>query len=230
MSQDRPAWASRKLLRAARSGTLATLAEGQPFASLVTPASAPDLGILLLLSELSEHTRHLRANPNCSVLVSGTAQTANPQTTPRVSVIGSAEVVHDEALKMRYLAIHPYATQYADFGDFALWRLQPRAGLYVGGFGRAARLRVAELTPNPVAVGAINAAQATILAHCNAADATALAGIAGHPGAWRIVTVDVDGFDLACAEQVLRVPWSAPVETARGLEREFLRLTGETGV
>jgi hypothetical protein len=55
------AFEARKLLRAARSGTLATAADGgQPFASLVTPACAPDLSLLLLLSNLSEHTRHLR--------------------------------------------------------------------------------------------------------------------------------------------------------------------------
>ena len=65
------AWEARKLLRAARVGTLATSAQGQPFASLVTPACAPDLSLLLLLSDLSEHTRHLRAEPRCSVLVTG---------------------------------------------------------------------------------------------------------------------------------------------------------------
>ena len=37
------AWEARKLLRAARVGTLASALDGQPFASLVTPASAPDL-------------------------------------------------------------------------------------------------------------------------------------------------------------------------------------------
>ena len=43
-------WEARKLLRASRAGTLATSAQGQPFASLVTPACAPDLSLLLLLS------------------------------------------------------------------------------------------------------------------------------------------------------------------------------------
>ena len=61
-----PARESRRLLRAARAGTLATSAKGQPFASLVTPACAPDLSVLLLLSSLSEHTRHLVADPRCS--------------------------------------------------------------------------------------------------------------------------------------------------------------------
>ena len=117
------AWEARKLMRAARVGTLATSVQGQPFASLVTPACAADLSLLLLLSGLSEHTRHLRTEQRCSVLVAGEQAEANPQTTPRVTVTGIAEVVDDAALKARYLAVHPYASLYADFGDFALWRI-----------------------------------------------------------------------------------------------------------
>src|SRR5450631_1549257 len=87
------AFEARKLLRAARSGTLATAADGgQPFASLVTPACTPDLSLLLLLSDLSEHTRHLRAEPRCSILVCGTAEGANPQTAPRLTVTGTAQI------------------------------------------------------------------------------------------------------------------------------------------
>jgi putative heme iron utilization protein len=224
VSDDAPAWAARKLLRAARSGTLATSAAGQPFASLVTPACAADLTILLLLSGLSEHTRHLRADPRCSVLVCGTAEGANPQTAPRVTVTGVAETLVDAALKARFLAVHPYAALYADFGDFALWRIRPMGGLYVGGFARAARLRAAELAPDAGAVAAIAAAEADIIAHCNADHPDALAAIAGTPGAWRMVTADVDGCDLALEEHVARVHWSAPVTDAGGVRRELVRL------
>src|ERR1039457_5115119 len=147
------AFEARKLLRAARSGTLATVVDGgQPFASLITPACAPDLGLLLLLSDLSEHTRHLRAEPRCSILVTGVAETANPQTAPRVTVTGIAEMTGDPVLKSRYLAIHPYASLYADFGDFNLWRVRPLGALLVGGFARAVRLKAADLNPNPAAV------------------------------------------------------------------------------
>src|SRR3954451_25273883 len=90
-----PAIESRRLLRAARAGTLATSAKGQPFASLVTPACAPDLSVLLLLSSLSEHTRHLVADPRCSLLVCGPAESANPQTAPRLTVTALAEQVQD---------------------------------------------------------------------------------------------------------------------------------------
>src|SRR5258708_32975424 len=104
-ARDPPAWEARRLLRAARSGCLATSAAGQPFASLVTPACMPDGSILLLLSQLAEHTRHLAADPRCSLTVSGVAASANPQTTPRVTVTGGAEVVAEPALKARFLAV-----------------------------------------------------------------------------------------------------------------------------
>jgi hypothetical protein len=224
---DTPAWAARKLLRAARVGTLATSMQGQPFASLVTPATAPDLSVLLLLSDLSEHTRHLRADPRCSLLVCGEATGENPQTAPRVSVTGVAETVPDAAMKARYLAVHPYAALYAGFGDFALWRIRPVNGLYVGGFARAARLRAADLTPDPAAVAAIATAEADIIAHCNADHPDAMAAIARAPGTWRMVGVDVDGCDLACEERVVRVAWSAPVADAGDVRRELIRLARE---
>jgi putative heme iron utilization protein len=219
-----PGWEARKLLRAARVGTLASSAQGQPFASLVTPACAPDLSLLLLLSELSEHTRHLRAEPRCAVLVAGAAEGTNPQTAPRVTITGVAEPTGDEVLKARYLVVHPYAALYAGFTDFSLWRIRPLGGLYVGGFARAAKLRAAEVAVLPAAVAAIEAAEAGIMAHCNAAHADALAAIASLPGDWRMVSVDVDGCDLAQGERVIRVHWSAPVVDPDGVRRELIRL------
>jgi putative heme iron utilization protein len=216
---------SRKLLRAARSGTLATVADGgQPFASLVTPACAPDLSLLLLLSNLSEHTRHLRAEPRCSLLVCGTAEGANPQTAPRVTVTGIAEVADDPASKSRYLAVHPYASLYADFGDFHLWRIRPMAALFVGGFARAVRLRQADLGPDPGAVAAIAEAEAGIISHCNNDHPDALAAIAGEAHDWRMVSADTDGTDLALGERVERFHWSAPVTDAGGVRAELVRM------
>jgi putative heme iron utilization protein len=224
MAEDAPAWQARKLLRAARAGTLATSIDGQPFATLVTPAAAPDLSVLLLLSSLSEHTRHLRAEPRCAVLVAGPAPEPNPQTAPRLTVTGIAEPCPDPALKARWLAVHPYAALYADFGDFSLWRIPPVAGLLVGGFARATRLRHADFSPDPAAVAAIAAAEASILRHCNTDHPDALALIAGSPGAWRMVAADVDGCDLALGEKVLRIAWSAPVADAAGVRAELVEL------
>jgi putative heme iron utilization protein len=220
-----PAWQARRLLRSARSGCLATSASGQPFASLVTPACMPDGSVLLLLSQLSEHTRHLKADPRCSIMVAGPAESANPQTAPRVTLTGLAEVVVDLALKARFLAVHPYASLYADFGDFATWRIKPAAGLLVGGFARAFRLKAADLAPDAQAAAAIAASEAGILSHCNRDHADALAAIAGEAGDWKMVTADVDGFDLALGERVVRFAWSAPVKDSGEVRRELVRMT-----
>jgi putative heme iron utilization protein len=221
---ESPAWQARCLLRAARSGCLATSAKGQPFASLVTPACLPDGSLLLLLSRLAEHTRHLAADPRCSLMVSGVAVSDNPQTTPRVTVTGVAEVVDDAALKVRFLAVHPYASLYADFGDFATWRVAPAVGMLVGGFARAFRLKAADFVPDAAAMAALLAAEAGILTHCNRDHPDALAAIAGSEGDWRMVTADVDGFDLALGERVVRHAWSAPVKDAGDVRRALVRM------
>lgn len=239
-NEEDPAWLARRLLRGARVASLATSAKGQPFASLVTHACAPDLSIVLLLSSLSEHTRHLMADPRCSILVAGPANSANPQTTPRLTVTGLAERIpvgeaEGPALKARFLAVHPYASLYADFGDFSVWRVRPSAGLFVGGFARATRLAAAALTPDTDAMTAIAAAEAGILEHCNRDHADAMSAIAGPlaassqpagaQGDWRMVTADVDGCDLASQDKVVRIDWSAPVREPAEVRRELVRLT-----
>ncbi len=226
--QEAPAWTARRLLRAARAGTLASSRDGQPFASLVTPACAPDLSVLLLLSDLSEHTRHLRAEPRCAVLVAGMPEGANPQTAPRVTVTGLAEAIEDAALKARWLAVHPYGALYADFADFHLWRIVPLNALFVGGFARANRLRRADLAPDAAAVAAIAAAEAGIIAHCNTDHPDAMAAIgraaSGSKGDWRMAAADVDGCDLALGERTIRVAWATPVSAPEEVRAELVRL------
>ena len=149
---------ARRLIRASAAATLATATGGAPFAALVTPATAPDLSALMLLSSLSEHTRQLNSEPRCALLFTGQPEGPNPQTAPRVTLTGLAETVPEPevpALKARWLARHPYAALYADFGDFALWRVRPGGALLVGGFARASRLRLADLLPDPAATAAI---------------------------------------------------------------------------
>ena len=230
-----PALEARRLVRAAGSAALATQANGQPFASLVTPAAAPDLSPLLWLSTLSEHTRQLQTESRCALLFTGEPDGPNPQTTPRVTLTGQAERVEGAeaaALKARWLARHPYAALYADFGDFALWRIALGGALLVGGFARAVRLRLADLLPEPAAVAALAAAEAGIIEHVNADHADAVAAIAeGLLGqapvaageAWRMVAVDVDGADMAAGERVCRLHFSRPVSAAEGVRAELVR-------
>ncbi len=227
-SADAPALQARRLLRASRQATLATQSDGQPFASLVTPATLPDGSVLLLLSGLSEHTRHLRAEPRCALMVAGPPDGPNPQTAPRLTLAGVAAPFEDAAAKARWVSLHPYAAFYAGLGDFRLWRIATGDGHFIGGFASAHRLSAAALRPEPAPVAAIETAEAGIIGHCNADHADALARIAvrhgGGEGAWRMVAVDVDGFDLAQEARVLRVPFAAPVSDGRGVRAELVRM------
>lgn len=217
------------ILRQARVCTLATVKDGQPLASLATPACAPDLSVLLFLSTLSEHTRQLKADPRCSLLLAAPARSANPQTAPRISVAGLAEIEPDPALKARWLAVHPYAQLYAEFTDFSLYRIRLQSGQLVGGFARAFKISKADLTPDLDAVARLLEAEAGIIAHCNADHADALALIAGRAGAWQMVAVDVDGFDLVDTNDqdpiVRRINWSAPVSDAAAVRKELVAMT-----
>ena len=228
-----PVGDARALLRAARAGTLATSAAGQPFASLVTPATAPDGSVLMLLSGLSEHTLHLRDDPRCAVMVAGPPAGLNPQTAPRLTVTGLAAPEPDPALKARWVAVHPYAAFYAGFADFQIFRLRPVAGQFIGGFASATRLRQADLAWDGDAVVAVAAAEAEVIEHCNAdhpdaLDAIALAagastvGVAG-PG-WQMAACDVDGCDLVREEQALRIAWPQSVTDAGGIRTQLIRL------
>ncbi|MBY0336062.1 MAG: DUF2470 domain-containing protein [Acetobacteraceae bacterium] len=220
------AFEARKLLRRVASGVLATQQDGQPFASLVTPATAPDLSILLWLSTLSEHTRHLAREPRCALMVQGAPEGANPQTAPRLTVTGLAERIEDEALKGRWLGRHPYAALYAGFGDFGLWRVAIGGAAWVGGFARARRFRMEDFLPDPAAVAALAAAEPGILGHVNADHPDAVAVIARHLGGadgdWRLVAVDTDGCDLAAGEAVVRMPFSRPAGDADDVRRELI--------
>ncbi|MCS6854725.1 MAG: pyridoxamine 5'-phosphate oxidase family protein [Elioraea sp.] len=226
-----PALAARRLIRLSREATLATVtASGQPFASLVTPAPAPDLSVLLWLSMLSGHTRHLMNDPRCSLLFVGPARGPNPQKRARLTVTGLASRVEGPeagTLKARWLARHPYARLYAGFNDFALWRITLEEGLWVGGFAMARRVAGSALRPDPAAVAAIAAAEAEIVAHVNEDHADALDAIAQgvlrrKGGGWRLAAVDVDGCDLVRGRARARLDFAHPVADAEGVRRELI--------
>jgi heme iron utilization protein len=236
VASEEPAWAARLLLRSARAASLATLREGVPFLSLVTPATAPDLSVLMLLSSLSEHRRNLEADGRCALMVTGAAETRNPQTAPRLTLSGrAAEVTGEEmaGLKARWLAAHPYAAFYADFADFALFRFVAEEAQYIGGFARAYHLALDQLLPSADGVAAVASAEARILAHCNADHAEALLAIAlasgGDHGDWRMTAVDVDGFDLAADDHVFRRAFSRPVASSSEVRQELVRLVDAAG-
>jgi len=121
------------------------LAPGHPYASLVLLAWSDGLAPLLLLSDLADHSRNLKADPAASLLLDGTAGLAEPLTGPRLTLLGRVEPA-DPALLPRFLERHPGSRRYAGFKDFRLYCLLPTAAHFVAGFGRIAWLPAADLS------------------------------------------------------------------------------------
>lgn len=143
----RAAREARLIARQAQKGALATSrraaredAKGQPYVSKVGVAADLSGAPLFLFSTLAAHTQDLLADPRASVLLEAPTTALNPLEGARCTLVGQmAKVPDDEiaAARARYLACHPGAARYIDFGDFALWRLGVEKVHYVGGFGQA---------------------------------------------------------------------------------------------
>jgi len=225
---------ARALIRRALKASLATLAAGAgyPYASLITVATEACGAPIFLISGLARHTRNLSEDPRASILFDGTGAEGDPLQGARVTVYGRAEKTSDESARRRFLARHPEAAFYADFADFAFWRLAVEGAHYIGGFGRIVDLSPPELLVPVDGAEDLVAAEPDILEHMNAdhADAvqlyaTRLAG--GAEGPWRMSGIDPEGLDLLAGADARRISFAAPIASPGEARHELVRLTNE---
>jgi putative heme iron utilization protein len=236
MKQDadfEPSQATKKLLREARSGALATLwAESQaPYCSLVNVATAADGAPLLLLSRLAVHTRNLLADPRVSLMLDE-RKPGDPLEGARVTLAGTAAVSDDPAHRRRYLVRQPEAAAFAGFKDFAIYRISLEGAHLVAGFGRIVDLGPGDVLTDLAEAEPLVEAEDDICAHMNADHAEALrlyaTRLLGAPdGAWRCVGCDPEGLDLQCGRTGLRLVFPRPV-AAPGALRQTLRDLAQT--
>lgn len=223
---------ARNLLRRARTGTLATLNadDGTPYASLVNLATDVRGCPVILVSTLAWHTRNLLADPRASVMVAELPQSGDALTGPRVTVMGRFSRVSAADVSRRYLARHPAAELYAGFGDFAFWRLEPDRAHAVAGFGRIETIPANEMFPSADEMIALEqgAVDHMNTDHPDAVQRYAEKLLGATPGGWKIAAIDPDGADLRRGEEVLRLPFAAPVQSGGALRSLLARLGEET--
>lgn len=143
---------ARALIADARHGALGVSDPdtGAPFVSRVAVLGQGDGAVLLFVSALSHHTRALRANPACALLLGEPGPRGDALTHPRLTLLARADFVlqgspDHAALRTHWLAAHPKAKIYADLPDFAFVRLVPTGAHLNGGFGRAFVLTPSDL-------------------------------------------------------------------------------------
>ena len=234
MTQDDLPGTVRTLLRGLDRASLATSLPGKPsgwpYASLVLVAVDHDLSPILLLSDLAEHTKAIRADGRVSLLFDGTAGLDQPLTGPRVTVLGRAERTGDDRLKARFLTRHPDAALYAGFKDFGVYRIAVERAHLVGGFGRIRWIEAAELAL-PQAAG-LAEAEPGIVSHMNEDHADAiqlyaakLMGLAGN--GWKMTGIDPEGIDLRLGGQVARLNFDVPLQAASEARKVLVALVGK---
>ena len=132
----------RDLLQAERQGVLATLSarrDGWPFASVAPYALSSEGEPLLLMSDLAEHTRNIRADSRASLLVQDSTALEDPQAGSRLTLLGRVELVDAAGIvdaRARYVERHPHSADYfAHMADFHLYVLRLTEARIVRGFG-----------------------------------------------------------------------------------------------
>jgi putative heme iron utilization protein len=226
--------AARALVRRAFKGSMATIdaKAGYPYASLVTLATDASGAPTLLISNLARHTANLAKDARASIMVDETGTLADPLQGARVTLYGKVERTKDEAVRRRFLARHPEASFYADFPDFAFFRLAVAGAHYIGGFGRIFDLTPAELLVPTEGAARLLEDEPGIVEHMNQdhADAIELYATAladGEPGPWRMTGIDPEGFDIMCDGMARRILFAEPITTPADARRELVRLATE---
>ena len=92
----------------------------------------------LLVSDLSEHTKNIKINPQLSLLITDTnSAKTNKMQAARVSLMGNAKPVDKELYRETFLNLHPKAKAYFDFNDFSMYKVDVECARLVAGFGEA---------------------------------------------------------------------------------------------
>ena len=139
---------ARSLLSAGGTAALSVLDVdgGGPFTTLVNVAVGVDLQPLVLISSLSHHSKCLARDARASLMLHDViADDADPMLTFRASLLGRFVEVEREIASAPFLARHPYAELYAEFGDFSYWRMDVDHVHIIAGFGRAYGVRFKDI-------------------------------------------------------------------------------------
>ncbi len=226
---------AKDLLRKARFGALAAIeaGSGHPLASRVALATDLDGTPIILTSTLSGHTSAILETPDCSLLV-GEPGKGYPLAHARISLFCTASSIERESethkrLRRRYLARHPKAELYVDFGDFAFFRLELKRASLNGGFGKAFELVQADLLTVLGDDEGWQAMEGGAVEHMNDDHADAIKLYAevlckGEAASWRLSGLDPEGLDLVAGDRIERFWFESALEKPADLRPALVEL------
>lgn len=143
---------ARSLIDQARFAALGVIDpdSGAPMVTRVAFGTTPEGGPLTLISDLSHHTRALKAHPAASLLVGEPGSRGDPLTHPRLTLQVQARFLRHGAaghteMAAHWLRDHPKSKLYIGFADFSFALFDVTSAHLNGGFGRAFVMTPADL-------------------------------------------------------------------------------------
>jgi putative heme iron utilization protein len=230
---------AKTLLRTARFGAIAVLdpETGGPLASRVGVATDMDGTPLILVSQLSAHTRALQADPRCSLLL-GEPGKGDPLAHPRISLTCQAAAVEKGTsayarIERRYLNKNPKAKLYAGLGDFRFFRLEMQNASLNGGFGKAFLLTREDLLTVSSASEELANSEQSALDHMNSSHGDAIDLYAAHYArangeGWRMTGYDAEGIDLAKGDETIRIFFDKPLQSSMDVRMALVEMAKAT--
>ena len=218
---------TRQLLLNSYQGVISTHSQymvGYPFGSVVPFCLDGDGHAIILISDLAQHTKNLKADAHCSLLVLGEGD--DVQTAARLTILADAQPVKSEevyAVSQRYYRYFPQSRDFHQVHDFSFWRLTAVKYRYIGGFGRI-HWAVPSIISNPF----FGDAETDMVNHMNEDHANALplycqqAQIDVPENAvLSMVGIDSEGFHLRVNDKVVYIAFpqslSSPLQVREAL-------------
>lgn len=223
---------AKELLAKSKHGVLSTNdANGYPYSSLVDIARLENGNILMLLSDLAEHTQNAKRDAKVSLLIAEDWISEQKLSKARVNFFGTLSKVDKVAHQQTYTNAQPKAEMYFSFADFHLFELWVERIYVIAGFGKMGWVTQESYTNHD---DPLKDAAQEILEHMNTDHSHNLVDYAKVFGnlPWaqsaRMIAIDAYGFDMvvkgADQHQSLRLTFDTPLKNVDDAHITLVRM------
>ena len=258
MNNEKINYAARFLIRSCQKSYLATELSKEnyknisfdskktmPYSTFVMTASDYDGSPLILLSDLSDHTKNLKKNNFASMLFYEEQKEIkffpefdnsnlpydyeDPMSRPRLTVIGELKISNESYHKRRFSMRHPASNLYLNFKDMNIYKLHIKAAHITAGFAKVKWFSKKELLYK-VEFNLENN-EFDIINHMNEEHQESinlyekyLFDLKSIEGNWKLVGIDPEGFDIRLNKIVKRFNFKSPIKKLSMIRKIFVNL------
>ena len=251
---------ARQLVRSALKGYLSTEFDSKNFQNIKTQMKKPfsystftlaafdyDLSPILLLSDLSEHTKNIQKKNSVSLMLceekklykffpkfdNKFSSYEDPMSRPRVTLIGKLKKTKDSNDRRRFISRHPASNLYANFKDMNFYKMDVKSAHLIGGFAQVKWFTSEDILCKNVSN--FKNSEEDIINHMNLSHKTSIKiyiknlmqneiPSTQRKGDWNITGVDPDGFDLRKKKITARFFFEKEISNAKKLRGVFVNL------